>query len=67
MESVKGEKCFRIVYNDKIIGLIKRKIIHKIKNITIYNIMKYKNDKPIGKIKTGLKGAKYKDYKNKRK
>jgi len=66
-ESIKREKCFRIVYNDKIIGLIKKKIIHKIKNIAKDNIRKYKNDKPIGKIKTGLKGAKYKDYKKKRK
>ena len=66
-ESLKREKCFRIVYNDKIIGLIKKKTISKIKIIAKNKIRKYKNDHPIGKIKTGYKGSRYKEYKKKRK
>ena len=55
-ESLKREKCFRIVYNDKIISLIKKKTISKIKIIAKNKIRKYKNDRPFGKIKTGYKG-----------
>ena len=66
-ESLKTEKCFMIVYNDKIISLIKKKTISKIKNIAKNKIRKYKNDHPIGKIKTGYKGSRYKEYKKKRK
>ena len=64
--NLKQKKCFRIVYNDKIIELIKKKVIQKIKNIAKENIMRYKSDHPIGKVKTGLRGAKYKDYKKSR-
>lgn len=66
-DSFKRERCIRIVYNDKIIGLIKKKIICKIKNIEKDKMRKYKNEHPIRKTKIGYKGAKYKDYKKKKK
>ena len=42
-------------------------MIHKINNMAKDKIRKYKSEHPIGKIKSGYKGAKYKEYKNKRK
>ena len=42
-------------------------MIHKINNMAKDKIRKYKSEHPIGKIKSGYKGTKYKEYKKKKK
>ena len=64
-KNLKREKWLRILYNDKIIELIK-KVIQKIKNVAKESIKKYKIAHPVGKVKTGLKGERYKHYKSSR-
>lgn len=56
-KSIKREKIFREVYNDKMVDLIKKKFIKKIKHIQKEKINKYKVDNPKAQKGTKFKGG----------
>ena len=63
--SIKREKNYRIVYNDKIIDVIKKKLCKNISSIKKEKIRQYKLDKPKANKKTRLLGKikiSYKEY-----
>ena len=63
--SFKREKNYRIAYNDKIIGIIQKKLCKNIKSIKKEKIRQFKLDKPKANKKTRLLGKikiNYKEY-----
>ena len=65
--SLKRDKCFRVVYNNKMIELLIKKVIKRIEGILKSQKNNYKKDFPKAKKGDKFIGMTYKQYNNKRK